>query len=151
MLEGQRLPGVWVVLSCLDPEQAPDEAGRPAAGTHCVGLALALTPIRPARCSLRLRVVCGTAGGDGSVCASVSKRACAGFDLVRLESLLALLHVERCGDTRVVQWLDDHTRIEFARLARDVVPDRSAAAMQNRGLSNDSERGRFVLADLADR
>jgi len=151
MLEGQRLPGVWVVLSCLDPEQAPDEAGRPAEGTQCVGLALALTPIRSSRCSFRLRVVCDTADGDGSACATVSDKSPSGFDLVRLESLLALLNGERCGETRVVQWLDDCTRIEFARSVRGALPERSPAAVQGRGLPNDSGRGHFVLADLADR
>jgi hypothetical protein len=151
MLEGQRLPGVWVVLSCLDPEQAPDEAGRPAPGTRCVGLALALTPIRSGRCSLRLRVVCGTADRDDPPCTVGAERTPSGFDLVRLESLLTLLHGERGGDTRVVQLLDAGTRIELSRVARGAGADRAPPAVRDRGLPADSERGHFVLADLADR
>jgi hypothetical protein len=150
MLEGQKLPGVWVVLSCLDPEKAPDEAGRPAAGTRCVGLALALTPIRPGRCALRLRVVCGTNGGGGSPLPTGEKTP-SGFDLVRLEALLAMLHAERCGDTRVVQLLDAGTRIELVRTASGAQPDRAPPPVRDRGLPTDSERGQFVLADLADR
>jgi hypothetical protein len=36
LLEGKRLPGVWIVLTCLDPESPPDEAGRLAPGTRAV-------------------------------------------------------------------------------------------------------------------
>jgi hypothetical protein len=150
MLEGQKLPGVWVVLSCLDPEQAPDEAGRPAAGTQCVGLALALTPIRSSRCALRLRVVCGTHGGGGSPSAT-SEKTPSGFDLLRLEALLAMLNGERCGDMHVVQLLHAGTRIELARTASGALPDRAPPTVWIRGLPADSERGQFVLADLADR
>jgi hypothetical protein len=118
MLEGQKLPGVWVVLSCLDPEQAPDETGRLAPGIRCVGLALALTPIRPSRSHIRLRVVCGASAPDGPRRASAPEGVSSGFDLLRLESLLALLRGEGGGDTRVVQLLDAGTRIELSLTAR---------------------------------
>jgi len=45
LLEGKKLPGVWVVLTCLNPEAPPEETGRMPPGTQAVGLALALTPI----------------------------------------------------------------------------------------------------------
>jgi hypothetical protein len=59
MLRCQRLPGVWAVLTCLDPDAAPDAAGQPAAGTHLVGLALALAPARPGWSGPRARLVAG--------------------------------------------------------------------------------------------
>ncbi|MGH7222014.1 MAG: hypothetical protein ACRELF_02170, partial [Gemmataceae bacterium] len=64
LLESKRLPGVWVVLTCLDPELPLDETGRLAAGTQAVGLALALTPIRGSASRLRLRLVGGTPDAD---------------------------------------------------------------------------------------
>lgn len=45
LLNGKKLPGVWVVLTCLNPELPPDETGRSAPGTEAVGMALALTPM----------------------------------------------------------------------------------------------------------
>jgi hypothetical protein len=59
MLRCQRLPGVWAVLTGFDPDAAPNSAGQPAAGTHLVGLALALTPARPGWPGLRLRLSSG--------------------------------------------------------------------------------------------
>jgi hypothetical protein len=53
-----RLPGVWLVLTALDPEQCPDDGGHPLPGSRAVGLALALGPVivGPAATRLRLRV-----------------------------------------------------------------------------------------------
>jgi hypothetical protein len=59
MLRCQRLPGVWAVLTCFDPDAAPDPSGKPGAGTHLLGLALGLVPARPGWPGLRLRVVAG--------------------------------------------------------------------------------------------
>jgi len=59
LLEGKQLPGAWVVLTCLDPELPPDEAGRMPPATQAVGLALALTPIRASGSRLRLHIVDG--------------------------------------------------------------------------------------------
>jgi hypothetical protein len=42
LLHGKRLPGVWVVLTCLEPELPPDQAGRLPIETQAVGQALAL-------------------------------------------------------------------------------------------------------------
>jgi hypothetical protein len=147
LLEGKKMPGVWVVLSCLDPEQAPDETGRPTAGTRCVGLALALTPIRSSHSLLRLRVVCGTDAQDVPPPTPAAEGSGSGFDLPRLESLLALLHGERCGDTRVVQWLDAGARIELSRIAGVPLPDLSTQTVRDGGLPSESDRGHFVLAD----
>jgi hypothetical protein len=59
MLRCQRLPGVWAVLTGLEPDAAPGPNGQPAAGTFVTGLALALTPPRPGWTGVRLRVVSG--------------------------------------------------------------------------------------------
>src|SRR5205807_9062707 len=64
LLARRRVPGVWVVLTTIDPELplAPD--GGHAPGSSCVGLALALLPARPGWGGLRLRVAArGTVGG----------------------------------------------------------------------------------------
>jgi hypothetical protein len=118
MLECQKLPGVWVVLTCLDPEQPPDQAGKPAEGTQCVGLALALMPIRTSGSRIRLRVVCGTPVREPLIASEVLEAPPgSGFDLPRLEALLRLLHGEPGGDTRVVQLLDPGSRIELSQTA----------------------------------
>ena len=45
LLEGMRLPGVWVVITRLDPELPDDgKTGRPVPGTFSRGLAMALRP-----------------------------------------------------------------------------------------------------------
>ncbi len=115
MLEGQKLPGVWVVLTCLDPERPPEATGRPAAGTQCLGLALALTPIGRRNAGIRLRVVCGAPTRETPGAAGPAENAGSGFDLLRLEALLELLRGEGRGETRVIQLLDSVSRIELSR------------------------------------
>lgn len=57
--QGKQLPGVWVVLTCLDPELSLDESGQLPPGTQAVGLALALTSIDTNGSRLRLHIVDG--------------------------------------------------------------------------------------------
>jgi len=147
MLECQKLPGVWVVLTCLDPEQAPDQAGKPAEGTQCVGLALALTPIRTSGSRIRLRVVCGTPVRESLVASEARDALRSGFDLPRLEALLRLLHSESSGDTRVVQLLDPGSRIELLQTGVTSLLDRTAAPARQRSLSPQADLGQVVLAD----
>ncbi|HEY7308849.1 MAG TPA: hypothetical protein VH643_05720 [Gemmataceae bacterium] len=135
MLEGKKLPGVWVVLTCLDPEQPPEECGRPAPGTQCVGLALALTPISSARPRLRLRVVCGSPDPH-TPRRRETHAAGSGFDLPRLEALLALLHGQRGGDTTLVQLLEPGSRIELSAL-------RPALPLARYPLSSSEEREQY--------
>ena len=61
LLDRRRVPGLWVILTAIDPDLPPvDRAGTHAPGTHCAALALALTPPRPATTSgIRLRVIAG--------------------------------------------------------------------------------------------
>ncbi len=115
MLEGQHLPGVWLVLTCLEPEQALEQTGRCAEGTQCVGLALALTPLRTSGPRIRLRVVCGTPIPEPSAGSHPRELPGSGFDLPRLEALFSLLHGEPGGDTKVVQLLDAGCRIELSQ------------------------------------
>jgi hypothetical protein len=118
MLECRRLPGVWVVITALDPEQAPDECGRPAPGTVCAGLALALVAPRPQGAGIRLRVF---GGSDAALPAGAAWTAggSAGIDLFHLQGLLALLDGPRPGPTTLVHLLDEAqgpgTRIELSR------------------------------------
>jgi hypothetical protein len=147
MLEGKNLPGVWVVLTCLDPETSPDDSGRPAAGTECLGIALALAPVQTGRSRIRLRVVCGTGIRPVNGAAQVPPSTASGFDVLRLEALLGLLHNRLEGDTRVVQLLDPCSRIELSRFGPAASPDRPCRATDASGLPSDSDHGRFVLVD----
>jgi hypothetical protein len=110
LLECRRLPGVWIVLTCLDPELPPDESGRLPSGTQAMGLALALTPIGSSASRARLRIVHGTPDADTLARA----RRGVGFDMRRLETLLKGLHEAR-GETTTVQVLDGHSRLELAK------------------------------------
>jgi hypothetical protein len=59
LLVGKRLPGVWIVLTCLSPELPPDEAGRLPPGAQAIGLALALTPLGTGGSRFCLHIVDG--------------------------------------------------------------------------------------------
>ncbi len=64
MIDARRVPGVWAVLTALDPDLPPDRAGAPAPGTVCAALALALTPPRSSTGSgIRLRIAGAAAPG----------------------------------------------------------------------------------------
>lgn len=118
LLEGKRLPGIWVVLTCLDPEAPPDDAGRLPPGTQAVGLALALTPVRTSGSRLRLQVVLGTPDAETLARSQPSTgEGAIAFDLLRLETLLQLLHGPRSGEVTVVHLLDSRSRIELSRIA----------------------------------
>jgi hypothetical protein len=56
MLAEQRAEGLWLVLTAFDALLAPDTSGQPVPGSSGLGLALALTPAKPGRDGLRLRV-----------------------------------------------------------------------------------------------
>jgi hypothetical protein len=116
MLEGQKLPGVWLVLTCLDPEQSPDEVGKPADGTYCLGLALALVPAAAHASPIRMRIVCGTPS-DTSRAPDDADAGAPNIDLVRLASLLESLHANHAADCRVVARLDPVSRLELSRTA----------------------------------
>jgi hypothetical protein len=56
LLEGDRPPGVWVVVSTWEPELIPDAQGEPTGPTTCHAIALALVPSRSGWQGPRLRV-----------------------------------------------------------------------------------------------
>jgi hypothetical protein len=108
-----KVPAIWVVLTGLDPEAAPDQAGRSPPGTHCVGMALALTTTKAGSHCIHLCV----RGGDTAI--NGYHRDAAGFDLIRLQMLLQLLREPRSTPVTLVQTIDDGTglcsRIELKR------------------------------------
>jgi hypothetical protein len=117
MLECQRLPGVWVVLSALDPEDPPDDTGHCAPGTHAVGMALALAPAEPGWKGIRVQVLGGTAlPSDLAEGARVQR---ADFDLLRLQALLTQLEEPGRAPARIVQTVANGpglcSRIELTR------------------------------------
>jgi hypothetical protein len=118
LLECRRLPGVWLVLTGIDPEQAPDTMGRPAPGTSCAALVLALVPPRPGWSGIRLRVISG-AGPAACGEAPCSAGGSTGIDLFRLTEMLALLDRPCPGATTLIHLLDEAqgpgTRIELSR------------------------------------
>lgn len=117
LLEGKRLPGVWMVLTCLEPETPPSDTGQLPEGTQAVGLALALAPSRMSGSRLRLRVIRGAADAEKLARSkSYAQMVATAFDLLRLETLLHLLNEPRGGEMTIVQLLDSHSRIEFSRI-----------------------------------
>ena len=56
LLHAQRLPGLWLVLTRMDPELPPIPSGQPVPGTFAVGLALALVPWLAGSSLPRLRI-----------------------------------------------------------------------------------------------
>jgi hypothetical protein len=80
LLERKQVPGVWVVLTALDPDLPPDPEGHYPAGVYAAGLALALVSPRPLGPSVRLQLTADAA--------SAPAEPGAVFDLFRLNALL---------------------------------------------------------------
>ena len=57
LLEGNGLPGVWVVMTGYDPEFIPDEDGKPQAEITCHGVAMALVGARSGWAGSRIKFV----------------------------------------------------------------------------------------------
>jgi hypothetical protein len=56
LLDRQQLPGIWVVLTLMDPELPPIPSGQPVPGTFAVGQTLALVPLQAGVVLPRLQV-----------------------------------------------------------------------------------------------
>jgi len=111
MLHGDKLPGVWVVMTGWDPEPIPDGSGLLPGDAQCVGLALALTMGRPGWRGARLHLVpaeqtCGAAGSLVSLSTP---------DLLNLESLFTALTAADVRSAAVVWQLPDGGRLELER------------------------------------
>jgi hypothetical protein len=118
MLECQHLPGMWVVLTGYDPDSPPDEVGHMPSDTHCVGLALALTPPRPHWAGIRLRI---SLTGERPTLPTSERGA--PFNLIHLATLLRSFSGSRPGSTTMLQTLDDAPgcccRLELSRGPRE--------------------------------
>jgi hypothetical protein len=111
MLHGDKLPGVWVVLTGWDPEPVPDDTGITPPDTQCLGLALALTTARTGWRGPRLRLI---PPED-----TLTENAKAGKEpthkLLTLERLTKALAVPEAKAAAVVWQLDDGGRLELER------------------------------------
>src|SRR5262249_22094470 len=71
LLAGDRVPGVWLILTGYDPELVPENPamassnGKPAALPSCGAVALALVAARPGSPSLKLHIAAGPVPGAG--------------------------------------------------------------------------------------
>jgi len=112
MLHGDKVPGVWVVLTGWDPEPIPD--GTPVAppGSQCIGVALALTEARPGWRGARLRLM----PAEQSLTGSTKAMPGATPDLLSLEGLMAALTVPDTKAATVVWQLEDGCRLELERV-----------------------------------
>ena len=109
MLHGDRLPGLWVVLTGWDPEPIPDAPAPLPEGAGCVGLALALTAARSNWRGRRLRLVPPV--NDRS--SRRKPRRGADPDLLSLETLLAALSAPHVRSAAIVWQLEDGGRLEL--------------------------------------
>ena len=142
LLERQRLPGVWVVLTCLDPELSPDESGRPIPGTQAIGLALALTQTHLGSSRIRLHLVHDTPAGSPHAATRGT-----GFDLLRLETLLNMLHDASGGETTLIQLLESGNRLELSRSGKVGSEEQANASAWRQCVSTDAMAGHLALVD----
>jgi hypothetical protein len=110
MLHGDRLPGLWVVLTGWDPEPVPDRAGEPLAGAHCVGVALALTTARPGWRGRQLRLAHSEANR------SSEERCRTTDDLLSLHALVTALSVPGIRTGTVVWQFEGGERLELEQV-----------------------------------
>ncbi len=116
LLVGNRLPGVWVVMTGWDPEYIPDRSGKPTTATVCRAVALALVPGRPDREGIWLRVVPGRMGdarGSGDPANPL---------VPNMEAILAFLADGATPTTTVVWKLETGGWLEFGRGGRHHPP-----------------------------
>ena len=109
MLHGDRLPGLWVVLTGWDPEPIPGEAQPGEA--RCIGVALALTAPRAYPRGRRLRLTLA----DQRRTASGKVRGGATPDVLDLDTLLAALDAIDVRSAGVVWQLEDGGRLELEK------------------------------------
>jgi hypothetical protein len=98
-----RVPGVWLVLTGWEPEQAPDAAGAGNPAVVCGAVALALASARPDWKGPQLRVTVGPCGLEGSPQPGAGNEA---VKAVNLETLLHALGGPELPRTSVVWQLD---------------------------------------------
>jgi hypothetical protein len=104
----RRVPGVWIVVTSLDPVSTLCEDGRPQPGTDCVGLALALTPAQSDAVGLRFNVL----PGDDA------RRTDRPVDIHRLTAALESTRSSRSAGGLVVSNAAPRIELEWGRPGR---------------------------------
>jgi hypothetical protein len=99
LLHGQRLPGLWVVLTRMDPELPPIPSGQPVPGTFAVALTMALVPWLANSSLPRLRLQVDDRGGRS--------------EEVTMDALEQLLERSRLERTPQALTLDHGARLEI--------------------------------------
>ncbi len=115
MIDARRVPGVWAVLTAIDPDLPPDRAGALAPGTVCAALALALTPPRSSTGSgIRLRVA-----GAAAPAPPPTGESTPALDLFTLKGVLDALALEKdVSRIGFVLPLEAGGRVEIERTGR---------------------------------
>jgi hypothetical protein len=110
LLNGDKVPGTWVVLTGWEPEPVPDSNGNPPAECRCVGRALALKGTWPDWRGARLRLVpaavSGNPGENGKKKTSEEPTA---------EALLTALKTLGMQAGSIIWQLDGWGRLELER------------------------------------
>jgi hypothetical protein len=120
LLHGDRLPGVWVVMSGCEPEpvltMAPAELGiaAPATPPECVAVALALRSAQPDHTGLRLRIVPGTlqAAHESTPTSELSP--------FRLGAMVETLTAPGLGAATMIWGINGGVRMELERASANV-------------------------------
>jgi hypothetical protein len=120
MIEMERLPGVWVVLTCIDPEHTLPSDGSSAEGTFLAGLALALVPPTSGSDRIRIRLLTSESPNPAaprpqSDLLTLSEPPPAVFEAPHLAEVLEALAKESPAESTLVQSLDCGQRIELGR------------------------------------
>jgi hypothetical protein len=110
LLDGNRLPGVWVVVTDWEPEAIPDPNGSINPGAVCHALALALVRARPGWQGIRLRVLPRPQGTRLGPDAGPSLE-----NVLQLQALLMALAEQVASPATIVWPLDGGGRIEFVK------------------------------------
>jgi hypothetical protein len=110
LVEGNRLPGVWVVLTGWEPEFIPDREGRPTGPAECRALALALTTSRRGWPGPQLRIMPGSIKERNGTAASLTAPL-----TPSLTTLLTTLGNADTPPTTVVWRLESGGWLEFRK------------------------------------
>jgi len=112
MLHGDRLPGIWIVLTGWTPEPVVQSGEPLPADSRCTGLAMALTTARPGWRGPRIRLRPTSQHRESAPSASA--------DGLTIESLHAGLSAPDVHATTVVWQLEDGARLELEHVDRSL-------------------------------
>jgi len=112
MLHGDRLPGIWIVLTGWTPEPVVQSGEPLSADSRCTGFAIALTAARPGWRGPQIRLI-----PKNKLCASSPS---ASADGLTIDSLYAGLSAPDVRATTVVWHLKDGARLELEHADRSL-------------------------------